>query len=111
MSVTRCTVTRWQWSSPLSGAALSFWHRGEGGERTGHQANSTVRSHGAHATIAVSVANPIAVRLSGANVNRDTVSNVAKGGLALDNVESRGFGIIKLIRASAGERASDHEEN
>jgi ubiquinone/menaquinone biosynthesis C-methylase UbiE len=54
--------------------------------------------------------NPIAVRLSGANINRDTVSNVAKGGLALDNVESRGFGIIKLIRGSSGQQPSGQGE-
>jgi ubiquinone/menaquinone biosynthesis C-methylase UbiE len=56
------------------------------------------------------LANPIAVRLSGANINRDTVSNVAKGGMALDNVESRGLGIIKLIRGSAGERQPPAQE-
>jgi phosphatidylethanolamine/phosphatidyl-N-methylethanolamine N-methyltransferase len=55
------------------------------------------------------LANPIAVRMSGANINRDTVSNVAKGGMTLDDVESRGLGIIKLIRASAGERPSGQE--
>jgi ubiquinone/menaquinone biosynthesis C-methylase UbiE len=51
-------------------------------------------------------ANPIAVRLSGANINRDTVSNVEKAGIALDAVDSRGFGILKLIRGSAGQRPS-----
>jgi ubiquinone/menaquinone biosynthesis C-methylase UbiE len=55
------------------------------------------------------LANPIAVRMSGANINRDTVSNVAKAGMALDDVESRGLGIIKLIRGSAGERPSGQE--
>lgn len=43
--------------------------------------------------------NPVAVRLSGANINRDTVSNVAGAGLKVDAVESHGLGIIKLIRA------------
>lgn len=56
------------------------------------------------------LANPIAVRLSGANINRETVSNVAKAGLALDSVESLGFGIIKLIRGSAGQRPSGQGE-
>ena len=56
------------------------------------------------------LANPIAVRLSGANINRDTVSNVTKGGMALDSVESRGLGIIKLIRGSAGERQPPAQE-
>ncbi len=54
-------------------------------------------------------ANPIAVRLSGANINRDTVSNVEKAGIALDDVDSRGFGILKLIRGSAGQRPSGEE--
>ena len=44
--------------------------------------------------------NPVAVRMMGANINRDTVSNVATAGIAIDGVESRGFGIIKLIRGS-----------
>jgi hypothetical protein len=52
------------------------------------------------------LANPIAVRMSGANINRDTVSNVAKAGMTLDNVESQGLGIVKLVRGSAGERPS-----
>ncbi len=47
------------------------------------------------------LANPIAVRLSGANINRDTVSNVEKASIALNAVESHGFGILKLIRGSA----------
>jgi ubiquinone/menaquinone biosynthesis C-methylase UbiE len=42
--------------------------------------------------------NPVWVRLSGANINRDTVSNVAKAGIAVEAVESRGFGLLKLIR-------------
>jgi ubiquinone/menaquinone biosynthesis C-methylase UbiE len=47
------------------------------------------------------LANPIAVRLTGANINRDTVSNVANAGITLDAVESRGLGLLKLIRGSA----------
>jgi phosphatidylethanolamine/phosphatidyl-N-methylethanolamine N-methyltransferase len=54
--------------------------------------------------------NPVAVRLSGANINRDTVSNVSKAGVALDAVESRGFGIVKLIRGSAGQRPTGQGE-
>ena len=42
--------------------------------------------------------NPVAVRLMGANINRDTVGNVERSGFALKSVESRGFGILKLIR-------------
>jgi hypothetical protein len=56
------------------------------------------------------LANPIAVRLSGANINRDTVSNVAKAGIALDSVESRSLGVVKLIRGSVQPRPSAQEE-
>jgi len=49
--------------------------------------------------------NPIAVRVYGANINRDTVGNVRRADIDIDEVESRGFGIIKLIRAQHG-RAS-----
>ena len=56
------------------------------------------------------LANPIAVRMSGANINRDTVSSVAKAGIALDDVESRGLGIIKIVRGSTGQRPSGQEE-
>src|SRR3990172_7658490 len=45
--------------------------------------------------------NPIAVRMMGANINRDTVANVATAGIAADAVESR-FGIFRLIRGSQG---------
>jgi len=42
--------------------------------------------------------NPLWVRVSGANINRDTVANVQRAGFELDAVESRMFGILKLIR-------------
>jgi len=42
--------------------------------------------------------NPLWVRVSGANINRDTVGNVERAGFELDGVESRMFGILKLIR-------------
>lgn len=61
-----------------------------------------VRSANRLAGALMDLMNPIVVRLSGANINRDTVSNVAKAGLALGDVESRWFGIVKLIRAWAG---------
>lgn len=44
--------------------------------------------------------NPIAVRLTGANINRDTVSNVARAGIGIEGVESGVLGIVKLIRGS-----------
>ena len=49
--------------------------------------------------------NPVVVRMSGANINRDTVGNVRRAGVDIDEVESRGFGIIKLIRARHGRGA------
>ena len=42
--------------------------------------------------------NPLWVRVSGANINRDTVGNVERAGFELEGVESRMFGILKLIR-------------
>jgi ubiquinone/menaquinone biosynthesis C-methylase UbiE len=42
--------------------------------------------------------NPLWVRVSGANINRDTVGNVQRAGFELESVESRMFGILKLIR-------------
>jgi ubiquinone/menaquinone biosynthesis C-methylase UbiE len=54
--------------------------------------------------------NPVAVRMSGASINRDTVSNVHKAGIALDSVESRGFGVLKLIRGSAGREVPSQGE-
>lgn len=47
---------------------------------------------------AMDLLNPVVVRVSGANINRDTVSNVAQAGVRIDSVESHGLGIIKLIR-------------
>lgn len=49
--------------------------------------------------------NPLWVRLTGANINRDTVSNVERAGLRLHQVESRGLGIVKLMRGSPARQA------
>jgi phosphatidylethanolamine/phosphatidyl-N-methylethanolamine N-methyltransferase len=46
--------------------------------------------------------NPIAVRLSGANINRDTVGNVAKAGFEIVAVDGRMGGLVKLIEARKG---------
>jgi phosphatidylethanolamine/phosphatidyl-N-methylethanolamine N-methyltransferase len=46
--------------------------------------------------------NPIAVRLSGANINRDTVGNVAKAGFELVAVEAIMGGLVKLMEARKG---------
>ncbi len=51
--------------------------------------------------------NPVVVRMMGANINRDTVGNVGRAGIDIDEVESRGLGIIKLIR---GRRAAGREQ-
>lgn len=49
------------------------------------------------------IANPVAVRLSGANINRNTVSNVRASGLQVETVEDLGpFGVVKLIIAQPG---------
>lgn len=45
--------------------------------------------------------NPLVVRLAGANINRDTVTNVSAAGLNTESVETYGLGIIKLIDARA----------
>lgn len=46
--------------------------------------------------------NPIAVRLSGANINRDTVGNVAKAGFEIVAVDSHMGGLVKLIEGRKG---------
>jgi phosphatidylethanolamine/phosphatidyl-N-methylethanolamine N-methyltransferase len=45
--------------------------------------------------------NPLFVRLTGANINRDTVGNVSAAGLKTESVETYGLGMIKLIEAKA----------
>lgn len=44
--------------------------------------------------------NPIAVRLSGANINRRTIENVRAAGFADVAISSHVFGLIKTIRAT-----------
>jgi len=46
--------------------------------------------------------NPVAVRLSGANINRDTVGNVAKAGFEILAVDSHMGGLVKLIETRKG---------
>ncbi len=65
-----------------------------------------VRSGNSIAGRIMDLLNPLAVRFSGANINRNTVSNVAKAGVKVDSVASRGLGIIKVIRASVGRAAT-----
>jgi ubiquinone/menaquinone biosynthesis C-methylase UbiE len=51
--------------------------------------------------------NPLVVRMMGANINRDTVENVRQAGFEMESVESRLFGIVKVIVAWKGHEASE----
>lgn len=50
---------------------------------------------------AMDLLNPLVVRISGANINRDTVRNVRNSGIEIEDVESRGLGLVKLITGLA----------
>lgn len=45
------------------------------------------------------ILNPLAVNLTGANINRDTVINVQKAGLKLSRVSNLKGDILKMIQA------------
>jgi ubiquinone/menaquinone biosynthesis C-methylase UbiE len=47
----------------------------------------------------MNLANPLVVRITGANINRRTVGNVSKGGLVVEQVTDLRVGIFKLIEA------------
>ena len=47
----------------------------------------------------MNLANPFVVRMIGANINRQTVENVTRSGLILEQVTDVGAGIFKLIEA------------
>jgi ubiquinone/menaquinone biosynthesis C-methylase UbiE len=47
--------------------------------------------------------NPVAVRMSGANINRRTVENVRLAGLAVEREDSFMMSIVKVLRARPGE--------
>ncbi len=47
----------------------------------------------------MNLANPLVVRIMGANINRQTVENVSKSGLVVERVTDLGAGIFKLIEA------------
>ncbi len=47
----------------------------------------------------MNLANPIILRLMGANISRRTVTNVSKSGLTIEQVTDLGWGIFKLIEA------------
>ena len=47
----------------------------------------------------MNLANPLVVRMMGANINRRTVENLSKSGLVVEQVTDLGAGIFKLIEA------------
>jgi len=47
----------------------------------------------------MNLANPLAVRMSGANINRRTVENVRRSGLVVEKVTDLWLGIFKMIEA------------
>ncbi len=47
----------------------------------------------------MNLVNPVVVRAMGANINRQTVENVARTGLTVEHVTDLGAGIFKLIQA------------
>ena len=47
----------------------------------------------------MNLANPLVVRIIGANINRQTVDNALKSGLVVEQVTDLGAGIFKLIEA------------
>lgn len=53
----------------------------------------------------MNLANPVVARMIGANINRRTVANVRKSGLAVEQVTDLGAGIFKLIEARKEETA------
>ncbi len=50
------------------------------------------------------LANPLAVRFSGANINRDTVGNLRRAGLEVVRIDNLFLDIVKLIEARAPQR-------
>ncbi|MBI4300292.1 MAG: class I SAM-dependent methyltransferase [Chloroflexi bacterium] len=60
-----------------------------------------VRSGNPLVGLLMDLANPLMVRMAGANINRDTVANVAISGLKVEDVADLWAGIVKLISARA----------
>lgn len=52
------------------------------------------------------LANPLTVRMMGANINRRTVDNAARSGLTVEKVTDLGVGIFKLIEARKTARSA-----
>ncbi len=47
----------------------------------------------------MNLANPMVVRMMGANINRKTVANIALSGLTVEKVADLAAGVFKLIEA------------
>lgn len=60
-----------------------------------------VLSHRPLLSRAMRLLNPLVVRLSGANINRETVENVRRAGFARLHVEDRWLDVVKQIEAAA----------
>ena len=54
----------------------------------------------------MNLANPLTVRMMGANINRKTVDNVVRSGLTIEKVTDLGGGVFKLIEARKTATAS-----
>lgn len=66
-----------------------------------------VRANGAAGRL-MDALNPLVVRLIGANINRNTVANIAVAGLAINQVTDLGMGgMYKLIEAGPGRCAGE----
>ena len=68
-----------------------------------------VRPAGVLGTVA-DVANPLVVRVGGANINRRTLDNLQEAGIAIERVEELWRDIVKLIVARPGSRVTDRQK-
>ena len=53
------------------------------------------------------VLNPLIVRMTGANINRDTVENIRKSGLRMVEEKNLWFDILKLFKVTKGEMSPE----
>lgn len=65
-----------------------------------------VRSENRVLGLVMDLLNPLAVRLTGANINRRTVENVKAAGLSITEVQDVKGPIVKIIRAAKGRRSA-----
>lgn len=64
-----------------------------------------VRSHRAVLGAVMDTLNPLVVRMTGANINRDTAANIRKSGLKILEEEDLWLDILKLFRVTKGNDA------